>query len=283
MAGSNPGALRISVVMAYYNRRHLLLRTLQTICRSAVARDCEVIVVDDGSRDDERVDDLQGRYPFDLRVIRVDARFKSWTNPCVPLNVGFRFVRSDLVVLQNPECLHVGDILLAALRESRDDNYLAFGCYSADRGTTEALASVDYGRSDWVAAIRHAIAPLRDAGTREDGTAGWYNHSVHKPTALNFCTAIRYRNLVRLGGFDERFAYGMAFDDAEWLYRVTKVGLGVRFIDDPFVIHQFHGATDYGKNPQGYARNHRLFEQVRQGQGDCRVQSVFFQPRDTSA
>ncbi|WP_435523778.1 glycosyltransferase family 2 protein [Chryseobacterium indoltheticum] len=45
-----------------------------------------------------------------------------------------------------------------------------------------------------------------------------------------------------MGGFDERFAKGIAFDDNEFLYRVNLKGLEVQIVEDPIVLHQNHYA-----------------------------------------
>ena len=49
--------MKISIVMAYYNRRQLLINTLQSIMSSFI-KDIEVIVVDDFSKESERIEDL---------------------------------------------------------------------------------------------------------------------------------------------------------------------------------------------------------------------------------
>ena len=43
-----------------------------------------------------------------------------------------------------------------------------------------------------------------------------------------------------MGGFDERYAKGIAFDDNEILLRIKRKGLTINIVDDPFVVHQHH-------------------------------------------
>ncbi len=59
----------ISVVTAYYNRKKLFTRTLKSMLPYYGKIDFEVIVVDDGSDEAERLEDLQTDFPF-LIVIR---------------------------------------------------------------------------------------------------------------------------------------------------------------------------------------------------------------------
>jgi hypothetical protein len=71
------------------------------------------------------------------------------------------------------------------------------------------------------------------------------------------------KDLEDIGGFDERYAPGLAYEDDEFLARVKRAGIEVRIIDDPFVIHQKHKRTDYGSwtKPQ-YLLNKTLYETV---------------------
>ena len=104
----------ISIVSAYYNRKDLLINTLESLKNSEV-KDYEYIVVDDVSSDEHRIEDLQELYP-NLKVIRINKEDKWWVNPCIPYNIGFKQIKGDIVIIQNPECKHMGDIMKEALK-----------------------------------------------------------------------------------------------------------------------------------------------------------------------
>ena len=55
--------MKISIVTAYYNRRQLLINTLKSISKTS-HNDFEVIVVDDGSTEENKIDDLPNEFPF---------------------------------------------------------------------------------------------------------------------------------------------------------------------------------------------------------------------------
>jgi GT2 family glycosyltransferase len=74
-----------------------------------------------------------------------------------------------------------------------------------------------------------------------DKKSRWYNHIVERPYAYHFTTAITRENLVKLNGFDEQFAQGQDMDDVELIYRIKALGLELKFVEDPWVIHQYHG------------------------------------------
>lgn len=245
----------ISIVTAYYNRRELFIRTLQSISKTRYEGDFEVIAVDDGSRNEERLEDLTDIYPF-LKVIYLDPSKKWYNNSCIPFNIGIKAAKGDKIILQNPECFHYDDILLKTEEKLDDKNYLSFACFSLDKYTTDHFESVfnaDYLRN---LILQNNIAPIND------GDAGWYNHSKYRPQAYHFCTAISKKSMDKLGGFDERFALGIAYDDDELIERVKK-NVEIHFLDDTLVLHQNHynpQSTSYQNNTnKNYLYNFNKF------------------------
>lgn len=64
--------MKISIVTAYHNRKQLFYNTLKSISKSSV-KDIEVIVVDDGSNEEHRLEDLTQEFPY-LKIIRLEKR-----------------------------------------------------------------------------------------------------------------------------------------------------------------------------------------------------------------
>lgn len=223
----------ISVVTAYFNRRKLLKRTLESVKLNYGTIDFEFIVVDDGSDEEERLEDLQNTYPF-LRVIRLEKTDKWYSNPCIPFNIGFEEANGDKIVIQNPECYHFDNVLKYVDQHLKINDYLSFGCFSLDKKNTD---------DDALFFNRDNIKLLIENNThivQTDGGLGWYNHSRYRPSAYHFCTAIMTSDLVDLGGFDPRFALGHGFDDDEFIFRVKQKGMKIQFINKEKVIHQNH-------------------------------------------
>ena len=223
----------ISIVSAYHNRKQLLYNTLKTIEPFYKNENFEFILVDDCSDEEHRVEEYSSLFPF-LKVIRLEKKDKWYVNPCVVFNKGFKESKGDVVIIQNPECLHVGDVLKVA-ESIKDDEYISFGCYSISKDKTELVTNNIESGLD----IFNTIRPeLKSVGS--DGDNGWYNHPNIRPVGYHFCSAITKKNLVELGGFDERFAMGIAYDDNEFLLRIQKKGLKIKITSFPFVIHQWH-------------------------------------------
>ncbi len=227
----------ISIVTAYHNRKDLLITTLKTIKNSSVS-DVEFILVDDCSSENHRVEDLVDDFPF-LKVIRLEKEDKWYVNPCVVFNKGFKETKGDIIILQNPECLHVGDVLERA-SQIKQGEYISFGCYSIDKHKTFEINNLPHPtRGDLLSIIE---PNPRSVGG--DGDNGWYNHSKYRPMGYHFCSAIHKKDLDELGGFDERYADGIAYDDNEILIRISRMGLKINIVNQPFVVHQWHYSSN---------------------------------------
>lgn len=246
----------ISVVTAYYNRKELFIRTLEAMALSK-APNFEVVAVDDGSNENQRLEPLQEQFSF-LRVIRLEPTKKWYSNPCIPFNIGLREARGEVIILQNPECLHEGDILDYVQSSAARGVYLSFACFSLNQEQTGDLKTDNHWKHEFSSKIKALdTKPLRE------GESGWYNHSICNPRAYHFCSAITREDLSILGGFDERYAGGVAFDDDELLHRIRTAGMNIRIVDSPFVYHQHH-YTSPGNSPSPeqtfrLERNKKLF------------------------
>ena len=139
--------MKISIITAYYNRRQLLINTLKSIVNSKI-QPFEFIVVDDGSDLEHKVNDLQENYSF-LKVIEINKNEKTYVNPCIPYNKAIKAASGDIIIIQNPECFHVGDILSCITENIKDDNYLVFGCYSLTKAQTNKLTEAVNSNSDF--------------------------------------------------------------------------------------------------------------------------------------
>ena len=234
----------VSIVMAYYNRKDLIVNTLKTIEKSKFKNEIEVIIVDDASEEKHKLDDIVGDFDLDINLIVVDKKDKTWINPSVPYNIGFKAVKSDNVIIQNPECLHLGDITATVVENLRDGVYLSYGCYSVDNPVQMKINGIE-NTNDYMKDIKNCI-PFYDRAVRVDGENGWYNHNTIRPHFLHWCTAITKKDLDAVGGFNEEFANGIAYEDNEFLHRVKKQ-VDIKFVKGPIVIHQHHGSTNYGQ------------------------------------
>lgn len=209
----------ISIVMGYHNRLRQLEFTLETINQTKF-KNYEVIVVDDFSKDSQNPELLKNKYPeIPLRIFNMKDFYenKTYYNPCIPYNLGFSKIRGDKVIIQNPECCHIGDVISFTENNLTDSNCLSFHCYSANQQETVKI---------------HNHQKISFCNR-------WYNHRILRPEAFHFATSMTTKNLKKLNGFDERFSQGYAYDDAEFVFRI-KNAMEINFVNSPYVIHQHH-------------------------------------------
>lgn len=205
----------IAIVCTYFQRQALFEKTLASLCQ--YKEDFVFIVVDDGSPDPIRVPEV----PFKVDVVSV--KNKTWHNTCIPFNLGFiQALKYDpeIVIIQNVECIHAGDILNAA-KGVTDETVISFAAYS-----------LGYGEQPGV--------QMNNKAAESNGESSWYNHSVYRPFGFHFCNAITASNLRKLNGMDERLWNGIAYEDNMFKHQILNLGLKFEFIDEPFVYHQWH-------------------------------------------
>lgn len=223
----------ISIVTSYYNRKQLFVETLKTIKKSSV-KDIEFVVVDDGSDPPHRLENLQSQFPF-LKIIRLEKENKWYINPCVPFNIGIRATQGDKIVLQNPECLHVHDVLKCVDEELNDSNYISMSCYAVDSKQNRSVP-----KHNSHGTLEEFMRTLPQKVYIGGDNAGWYNHSRFRPTYFHFCSALTRNNMKKINGFDERMANGIGYDDDEIIQRIRMLGVEMIIKDDVSVIHQYH-------------------------------------------
>lgn len=213
---------KVILVATYFERQYQLNKTLQSI--STLHNDFEVVIVDDGSKDDIILPELS----FKVTVLKTSN--KTWSNPEPAYNTGIAHALSlnaDVIILQNAECYHVGDVISYASRLT-PENYISFACYSINQETTFKDHNI------------REIIESHNYGAVVNGENSWYNHPQHRPVAYDFCSAITADNIRKLNGYDERFSEGCSYGDDYLISRVKMLGLNIEIPTDPFVVHQWH-------------------------------------------
>ena len=248
----------ISIVSAYINRKCLLYKTLKSITQSKY-KDFEFILVDDGSTENERIEDFLIEFPF-LKIIRLDPKDRWYINPCVPFNIGIKAAKGDIIILQSPECFHVHDILTYVSKNINNSNYISMSAYGLTEDFTKELHTLTLTTE-----IQQFFKNLPQVSAAKGYTNCWLNHSEYMPFHYHYCSAITKKNMNKLGGFDERWAYGIGGDDDEFAYRVDKLKL-LRVIEDNLsVIHQYHHRVchDYSNFNELNLKNRNLLNKLK--------------------
>lgn len=234
----------ISVAMGYRNRKQLLIRTLDSMRKSAI-EDYEVVIVDDASDEEHRIEDILPLYP-EIKFHRFEPEEKYWFNPCIAYNKAFEMCSNKIIVIQNPECFHHGDVLSAAVANVNRFNYVLLPVYALNRDETENLFEEIANKTQ--EDLLKYLLPAPWSGI--EGSSGWYNHATHNRRGLHFCSAMHKSSLKELKGFDERFAHGYSFEDDEFINRITMNGYKIQYLNDPVVFHQWHYSSHITDNPK---------------------------------
>jgi glycosyltransferase involved in cell wall biosynthesis len=238
----------ISIVVAYYNRLPQTLITLDGFQKNYTNKyNFEVIIVDDNSNAENDLTEVIKKYSFKINLIKISAEEKGErVNPCVPYNIGFKNAIGDIVIIQNPECYHVGNILGYVLDKLNFNDYITFSCFST--GSSEL--------NNELINSKNIIKKINDADfLNRNSTNGirninWYNHPTINKTDFHFCSAIYKENLNIIDGFSDEFKNGYCFDDDDLLLSIKEI-LKLNIItinpDNYLVIHQYHTRSDsYG-------------------------------------
>ena len=242
----------ISIVMTYYNRKPQTLETLKGFERMyANNYNFEVVIVDDNSNDENRLEEDIKQFSFPINLIVITKEEKGdRINPCLAYNKGFKEASGDIIIIQNPECYHVGDILKHTIENLNEQDYFTYSCFTAN--SAEITNQIINSKSP-LCLINNENFLNKNFYAMDNHNLNWYNHPYKvedgngsRCTNYHFCSAIYKCNLDLIGGFTEKFKYGFCYDDNELLHRIKhNLKLNIKCIDpnNCLVIHQWHPKT----------------------------------------
>lgn len=228
--------IKYSIIYPYLKRGRQFVKTAESLLQWYRHRtDVELcIVMDPKNRlvdQDELFATLETLWDkFLVRIINNDIYSYS---SAYPYNLASRYASGDHLVLSNPESPHMGDILGDLDRRFEEDPtaYYVYSCM----------------------------------GLRQDGTPEqWYQHSLHNPRCLHFCSAMRLELFREIWGFDERYTRGLYYEDNDFINKVRAAGIPVVQVDDPGVTHVWHDRGYQGR-PDLMDKNKRLYQHIWEG------------------
>jgi len=233
--------------LPYYNRKNLLKLTLDSFQYFyANNADLEIVIIDDGSNVENKIDDIITLYNLNIKLITI--KNKNGINPCYVYNVGVRESSGDILVLSSPETLHTTNMFTVSnnFNELNDATYVQFSVFClTDMKFKEYLLSVKNNfcnKLEYIEQNNHLF--YEDLGVNTDYFnnvyGSWYIHSKICPSSMNFFSAITRKTYYTLSGFDERFRYGVGYDDEEFANRVVNTVDNIVWIDNAVAIHIDH-------------------------------------------
>jgi GT2 family glycosyltransferase len=229
----------VTVAVLSFNGRHLLEIALPSIARQRF-RDFEVVVVDNGSRDDTG-DWLRANWP-QVQVVTLPDN----VGVTAALNVCAGAGRGDLVGLFNNDVELAPDCLGELVRTLREH---------AEAGWAGAKL-IDFHQRDIIDGAGDVYTWGGTAGRRGHGEKdrGQYDEPRSIFGACGGAALYRRSCLVDVGPFDEDFF--AFYEDVDWNLRAQLAGFSCRYTPTAVVYHM--GSATIGRGLTDFTRYHIL-------------------------
>ena len=231
--------MKASVIIPTFNRRHTLLRTVQSVLEQNYAlSDYEIIIVVDGGTDD--TEDALRKFDTDsrLRVLVQENRGLPGAR-----NSGFRIAIGGLLIFLDDDMICTREWLRAhvAAHQSGDET-VGLGAIYIPEDHPPSLAAEMFARGQGAEFLFQ-----RDFPEKPWPANGW--------SFAN--TSISRRLLEQMGGFDERFRMR---EDCELGTRLLKAGLHQKFVADAVTYQRCDkSAEQLVRDSQDFAEYDFLF------------------------
>jgi glycosyltransferase involved in cell wall biosynthesis len=205
--------VKYSVIVPAYNAGKTIGVCLGALSRQSVdAADYEVIVVDDGSKDDT----AEIVKTFSVRYLHQANR-----GPAAARNHGAREARGEIILFTDSDCVPSADWIAAMTKPFGDADVVAVkGAYRTNqRSLTARFAQVEFEE-------RFDLLKRAPSIDMVDTYSAAYRADVFRQT----------------GGFDESFPVANN-EDTELSYKLSRMGRKMVFKPDAMVTHLNHPAT----------------------------------------
>lgn len=244
----------VSIGIVTFHNRELTELCLESIRRSTIYPNYEIVVVDNASTDGTRewLEELARDWPR-LRIIANDTNL-GFAAAC---NQAFAEAQGEILCFLNNDTVVTRGWLTAMVQ------------YLQEHPETGMVGPVSNGVAN-AARVEPGYTDLADL---EEWAAAWTRkhrgESFPIPMLALYCAAIRRDTWERVGPLDEAFATGM-FEDDDYSKRLRRAGYELRCLRDAWV-HHWHQAS-FGALPSDeylriYEENRRRFLEKRRRRG----------------
>lgn len=240
---------KITVVMATYNRAHLLWRSILGYNRCRFPLDgFELVVVDDGSEDETEA--VVNRIDTRVNLVYVKLRKEPglWRDVAAVINVGLRAAAGEVVAAVHPEMVPGVDSLTGLVENAKPGVYVNCVPYYLSPEDQDNLDSVD-----WLAS-NTAVRRLPNFYAPRDGHPDYHPSAIDRvgkpgghPHWLSWVFAAMHRKTwSHMGGFIESPVWGAC--DLLFVQRRNRLGIATVTLtgDEEIVLHQNH-CRPFGK------------------------------------
>ena len=215
----------ISIVMTSSNRSRQVYYTLKTIEKSSF-KHIHVIIIDD-SDIDPIVKNMINGYSFHIDLIYIQSENKTWINPVVNYNIGFRFIKGSKVVIQNAEVCYIGDILGWIANNVNDNKYYSF----------DVRSICSFENNEIVYNTENLKTDIYEKNIFHTWEGGWYQ-GRNNIKNYHFLTAITRTTFELIKNFSYDYTFGINFDDNDFLLKIKSKNIKI--------INIFHDEYNLG-------------------------------------
>jgi hypothetical protein len=222
--------MKYSFLFPYYNRADCFALTLSSFKELYQSRnDYEVVIIEDFKNISnvgyhEKLKSIISIFNPFFPIKHIECDIQNMYNPSILFNLGAKGSLGAYLIVTNPECCHMVDILkgLDGEFEKNPLAYVVCSCLAVQLKTP-----------------RTNFEPCKIK--MEDFTSvQWYQHTKHRNCSWHFCSCISKDTYFKFGGFDEQYAKGIAYDDVDFINTVRKSGSPVIPRDDLLTYHIAH-------------------------------------------
>jgi len=252
--------MKISVIFAHFNRPAYLEKTLWSYYHlHKNLKEVEFIVVDDFSS--KTAEEVCKKLSPKMNIVYYERTGEKRQGAGIfAFNKAAELASGDIIIIANPECMPISPILEEASYKLEKNIYLTFKCYSLSSDTQEKINLLDFSKSNVFNQMREFLVFSPSCVTTE-GQDGWYNHPQFRPKFYHFTAGLRRKTYIEMGGFDELFGDGVAFEDDDFIRRLRLQNIPFVFADGT-VLHQNHYKDSWAVSDMSLvARNQTLFIQ----------------------
>jgi hypothetical protein len=256
---------KISIILTHYNRNQQLIHTLETIEESNYPKDLvEVICYDDRSDKEPCIIDLS-RYTYNIKIIYANfERDESIINPGHSYNNAFKYINGEYVIIQNSECMHIGDIITYVVKNLKENTLISFPCWAT--GNEDISLELFNNRHNLIEIERIINDKWLELKNYPENFKGWYNEKILRPECLHFCNAIHVKTLKSVGLFNTSIEKLLGFDDNDFAQRLMfNYNLNVIIPENnytTFVIHQNHEKYNKSRPNESFLNSYYEYRKI---------------------
>ena len=211
--------MKLSVIVATYNRRHELEELFGSFKQQTLPPDqFEVVIVDDGSTDGtgKFIEEMKATLSFTIQY-----HFQKNKGPGYARTAGMEKANGKIFIFIDSDCIappHYLQSIADAFEKNKID---AFG--GPDRSAETFSA--------WDKAVNYTMTSFLTTG----GLRGSSEKKLARYYPRSFNMGLRREIFEEIGGFGSIYHYG---EDIEFSHRIIKSGARVEYIDDAYVYHK---------------------------------------------